>query len=141
MGISVIVWDLHGHFVAAMCKQLHAPLGPIESESKVVEIGMQFAKQLGLLDIIMEGDSLMVSRALNQSSSPLALIDAVIMGISLASLEFHTVYFSHVKRNANSPAHLLAKYAKGIVNQCMWMENCPSFLELTILHDVNSNVV
>ena len=63
------------------------------------------------------------------------------MGISLASLEFHIVYFSHVKRNANSPAHLLAKYAKGIVNQCMWMENCPSFLELTILHDVNSNVV
>ena len=44
MGISVIVRDLHGHFVAAMCKQLHAPLGPIESESKVVEIGMQFAK-------------------------------------------------------------------------------------------------
>ena len=63
------------------------------------------------------------------------------MGISLASLEFHTVYFSHVKCNANSPAHLLVKYAKGIVNQCMWMENCPSFLELAILHDVNSNVV
>ena len=51
------------------------------------------------------------------------------------------MYFSHVKRNANSPSHLLAKYAKGIVNQCMWMENCPSFLELAILHDVNSNVV
>ena len=44
MGIGVIVRDWHGHFVAAMCKQLHAPLGPIESESKVVEIGMQFAK-------------------------------------------------------------------------------------------------
>ena len=65
MGIGVIVRDWHGHFVAAMCKQLHAPLGPIESESKVVEIGMQFAKQLGLSDIIMEGHSLMVSRALN----------------------------------------------------------------------------
>ena len=65
MGIGVIVRDWHGHFVATMCKQLHAPLGPIESESKVVEIGMQFAKQLGLSDIIMEGDSLMVSRALN----------------------------------------------------------------------------
>ena len=89
----------------------------------------------------MEGDSLMVSRALNQSSSPLASIDAVIMGISLASLEFHTMSFSHVKHNANSPAHLLAKYAKGIVNQRMWMENFPSFLELAIRHDVNSNVV
>ena len=65
VGIGVIVWDWHGHFVVAMCKHLHAPLGPLEAESKAVEIGMQFAKQLGLLDIIMEGDSLMVSRALN----------------------------------------------------------------------------
>ena len=48
-----------------MCKHLHAPLGPLEAESKAVEVGMQFAKQLGLSDIIMEGDSLMVSRALN----------------------------------------------------------------------------
>lgn len=132
VGVGVIVLDWHGHFVAAMCKKLQAPLGPLEAESKAVEIGMQFAKQLGLSDIIMEGDLLLVSRALNQSSSPPDSIDAVIMGISLASLEFQTVYFSHVKRNANSPAHLLAKYAKGIVNQCMWMKNCPSFLELAI---------
>ena len=71
VGIGVIVRDWHGHFVAAwafcssMCKHLHAPLGPFEAESKAVEVDMQFAKQLGLSDIIMEGDSLMVSRALN----------------------------------------------------------------------------
>nr|POF03155.1 hypothetical protein CFP56_79129 [Quercus suber] len=76
VGIGVIVRDWHGHFVAAMCKKLHAPLGPLEAESKTVEVGMKFAKQLGLSDIIMEGDSLMVYRALNQSSSPSASIDA-----------------------------------------------------------------
>ena len=65
----------------------------------------------------------------------------MIMGIRSAALEFHNVDFSHVKHNANSPAHLLAKYAKGIVNQCIWMENCPTFLELAILHDVNSVVI
>nr|POE89471.1 hypothetical protein CFP56_65838 [Quercus suber] len=65
VGIGVIVRDWHGHFVAAMCKKLHAPLGPLEAELKAVEVGMQFAKQLGLSDIIMEGDSLMVYRALN----------------------------------------------------------------------------
>ena len=102
VGIGVIVRDWHGHFVAAMCKQLHPPLGPLEAESKAVEIGMQFAKQVGLSNIITEGDTLIVSRALNHSSSPPASIDAVIMGISLASLEFHTVYFSHVKHIANS---------------------------------------
>ena len=63
------------------------------------------------------------------------------MGIRSTAMEFHNVYFSHVKHNANIPAHLLAKYAKGIVHQCMWMGNCPSFLELAILHDINSTVI
>ena len=94
-----------------MCKQIHAPLGPLEVESKAVEVGLQFAKQLGVSDFTIEGDSLIASRVLSQFSSVLALIDVVIMGIRSATLEFHNVYFSHVKRNANIPAHLLAKYA------------------------------
>nr|POE75389.1 hypothetical protein CFP56_60800 [Quercus suber] len=75
-----------------------------------------FAKQLGITDIIIEGDSLIVSRGLNHSSSVPVSIDEVIMRIGKASLEFHNVDFSHVKQNANTPAHLLAKYAKGIDN-------------------------
>ena len=78
---------------------------------------------------------------MSHSSSAPTSIDAVIVGIRSAALEFHNVDFSHVKRNVNSPAHLLAKYAKGIVNQSIWMENCPTFLELAILHDVNSIVI
>ncbi|XP_050248972.1 uncharacterized protein LOC126696245 [Quercus robur] len=46
VGVGVIVRDWNGRFVAAMCKQIHAPLGPLEAESKVVEVGLQFAKQL-----------------------------------------------------------------------------------------------
>ena len=141
VGFGVIARDWNGRFVVAMCKQIHAPLGPLEAESKVVEVGLQFAKQLEVSDFIIKGDSLIFSRALSQSSLVLASIDVVIMGIRSVALEFHNVYFSHVKRNANTPAHLLAKYAKGIVHQCMWMENCPSFLELAILHDVNSTVI
>ena len=80
-------------------------------ESKAVEVGLQFAKQLGVSDFTIEGDSLIVSRVLSQFSSVLASIDAVIMGIRSTALEFHNVYFSHVKCNANIPAHLLAKYA------------------------------
>ncbi|KAL0017429.1 hypothetical protein SO802_004498 [Lithocarpus litseifolius] len=141
VGIEIIVRDWNGRSVAAMCKHIHAPLGPLEAESKAVEVGLQFAKQHGVSDFIIEGDSLIVSSALSQSSSVPTSIDAVIMGIRSAAWEFHSVYFSHVKHNANNPAHLLAKYAKGIVHQCMWMENCPSFLKLAILHDVNSTVI
>lgn len=81
VGLGVIVRDWNGLFVAAMCKQIHTPLGPLEAEAKAVEVGLQFAKQLGCSDFILEGDSLIVSRALNHSSSVLASIDVVIMGI------------------------------------------------------------
>ena len=97
--------------MAATCKLIHASLGPLEVEAKVVEVGLQFEKLLGVSDFIVEGDSLIVSRVLSRSSFAPALIDAVIMGIRSAALEFHNVDFSHVKRNANSLTHLLAKYA------------------------------
>ena len=44
-------------------------------------------------------------------------------------------------KKKKTPAHLLAKYAKGIVHQCTWMQSCPSFLKLAILHDVNFIVI
>ncbi|XP_075633859.1 uncharacterized protein LOC142606381 [Castanea sativa] len=141
VGVGVVVQDWNGKFLAAMSRRILAPLGPLEAEVKAFEIGMHFAKQLGITDFILEGDSLIVSKALSHSSSVLVSIDAVIVGISKASLEFQNVDFSHVKRIANIPAHLLAKYAKGIDNQCIWMENCPSFLELPVLHDVNAMVI
>ena len=97
--------------MAATCKLIHAPLGPLEAEAKAIEVGLQFAKLLGVSDFIVEGDSLIVSRALSHSFSAPASIDAMIMGIRSAALEFHNVDFSHVKRNANSPTHLLTKYA------------------------------
>nr|POE54006.1 hypothetical protein CFP56_35183 [Quercus suber] len=40
VGVGVIARDWNGKFVVAMCKQIHAPLGPFEVESKVVEVGL-----------------------------------------------------------------------------------------------------
>ena len=50
----------------------------------------------------------------------------------------HAVVIIKKKKN---PAHLLAKYAKGILHQCTWMQSCPGFLKLAILHDVNFIVI
>ena len=52
--------------------------------------------------------------------------------------EFRRIEFSHVKRKDNRPAHLLAKYAVGIDDFLVWMEENPYFLEQTLSHDVLS---
>ena len=45
--------------------------------------------------------------------------------------------FSHV-RHGNKPAHLLAKYAKGIDDFCSWIKENPYFIEQAFINDVIS---
>ena len=47
-----------------MSKKIQAPLGPLEVEAKAFEAGVQLARDMGYQDIILEGDSLILVRAL-----------------------------------------------------------------------------
>ena len=46
--------------------------------------------------------------------------------------------FSHIRRQGNRPAHLLAKHASTLDDYMTWMEENPYFLEQALLHDVSS---
>lgn len=52
--------DDEGRVMAALSKKIKAPLGPVEVEAKDFELGLQFAKDVGIRDLILEGDSLIV---------------------------------------------------------------------------------
>ena len=56
-GMGVIVHDGEGNVVAAMCKKLDLPLGVLETEAKALEIGVAFAEEVGLRDVVFEADS------------------------------------------------------------------------------------
>ena len=56
--IVVVVRDDLGRVVAALSKRINAPLGAVEAEAKAFETGLQFAKDIGVQDIILEGDSI-----------------------------------------------------------------------------------
>ena len=47
-----------------------APLGAIETEAKALEAGMQFARDVGIQEFILESDSLVLIRSLMGLSSP-----------------------------------------------------------------------
>ena len=54
----MVIRDDLGRVVAALSKRLNAPLGAVEAEAKAFETGLQFAKDIGVQDIILEGDSI-----------------------------------------------------------------------------------
>ncbi|XP_030945884.1 uncharacterized protein LOC115970385 [Quercus lobata] len=138
MGFGAIIRDEKGAVVAALSRKFHASLGAAEAEAKAAEMGLQFAKDIGVRDIILEGDSLNVYRALQGLSTPPPSVDAVILGVQTACSEFRYVEFSHIRHEGNRPAHLLAKYVKGIDDYCTWIEEFPCFLEHALIHDVNA---
>ena len=119
-----------------MSKKIKAPLGPLEIEAKAVEAGLQFARDIGIQDCIFEGDSLTVFNAICGNSLPPSSVAAVVSGIKTLSCQLRRVDFSHVRRQCNTPAHLLAKHAEGIVDFIAWLEENPCFIEQSLHHDV-----
>ena len=67
-GIGVVIRDQQDRLLAALCKKIRAQLGVLEVEAKAYEAGVLLARQLGLNDGVLEGDSLTVSNALKRVS-------------------------------------------------------------------------
>ena len=137
VGIGVLIHDEQGRVVVALSQKLNAPLGALEEEAKAVEVALQFARDVGISDFIMEVDSLIVYNALCGHSSPPSSVATIISGAIRFCGLFHRVEFSHIRRQGNKPAHILAKHAKGIVDYVAWLEETPFFLMQTLNHDVS----
>ena len=70
VGIGVLIRDEQGRVVVVLSQKLNAPLGALEVEAKAVGVALQFARDVGISDFIMEGDSLIVYNALCGHSLP-----------------------------------------------------------------------
>ena len=88
----------------------------MEAEAKAFEAGLLFAKDIGIQDLILKGDSITVHRAFCEMSTPPSSVGPVIEGMHTICKDLRYVEFSHVRRQGNKPAHLLAKHALGIVD-------------------------
>nr|POF14822.1 hypothetical protein CFP56_62328 [Quercus suber] len=133
VGIGVVIRDDMGQVVAVLCKRIHAPLGSLEVKAKAFEAGLQLVRDTGLQDIVLERDSLVIVRALCGLSYPTSSAASLILGMQLFSFEFHMVNVSHVRRQGNKPAHILAKYALSIDDSIVWIKEIPYCIEQALI--------
>ena len=122
----MLIRDELGRVKAALSKKVDAHLGAVEVEAKALEAGPMFARDVGLQNVVLEGDSLILINALCGTSSPPASVEPIAMGVLDLCREFRSIAFSHVRRQGNEPAHILAKHASSVADFISWIEeSCP----------------
>ena len=102
MGIGVIIRDEEGRVEAALSKKIMAPLGALEAEAKAFEVGLLFSRDIGIQELVLEGDSITIYNALCEISSPPSSVEPIIVGVNALCCDFRRVEFSHVRRQGNS---------------------------------------
>ncbi|XP_023905820.1 uncharacterized protein LOC112017593 [Quercus suber] len=113
-GIGVVVWNDKSQIMGALSKTLPYPLGALDAKAKAAEIGIIFSWELGLREIILEGDSQIVMNAIASHDPGPIKIQQLVTDIKSWVPKFRAWKTSFTRREGNKAAHLMAKHAKEI---------------------------
>ena len=90
-----------------------------------METVVQFVWEMGFREVYFETDSLTLRNILTGTSEAPASIETIMDSILAQMEKFRFVSFTHVKRDGNRPAHILAQFAKQVGDFVVWLEETP----------------
>ncbi|KAL0008862.1 hypothetical protein SO802_010364 [Lithocarpus litseifolius] len=137
-GLGIIVRNDKGEIMGALSKRIRFPLGALEAEAKAAECGLIFAWELGLREVIIEGDSHVVIHALSTEQLAPLSIQQLISGTKTWLPNFRAWKARFARRDCNKAAHLMARHAKKIEDCIIWVEDTPPFIVSEVHYDVFS---
>ena len=113
-GFGAVIRNEHREVMAAL-----SDIGPSVSGSEEVETlacrkAVEFAADAGFSELIIEGDSFNVMKALSSSSPDLSVVGNVVADIQWLIHELRRVSINWVKRGCIRAAHVLARYASNL---------------------------
>ena len=111
-GLGVVIRDFSGKVLHALAHRIVKPISVAIAEALACRRAMFFAKELGMLDCIFEGDAEVIVRAIRSSNYSHLEYGNVIRDVRFLENCFSFCAFSHVKRQGNLVAHCLARSSK-----------------------------
>lgn len=135
-GIGVIIRDGMGEAIGALTMPIPLANSIATMEALACHRAVLFAKEIGLLDVIFEGDSAEVIEAIIQENSDHPDFGHITDDIRILASDLNSFQFCHVKRNCNVVADALAKRAKNSLSLTIWLEDVPDDIVHLLSFDV-----
>ncbi|XP_075640371.1 uncharacterized protein LOC142612138 [Castanea sativa] len=95
-GIGVVIRDSAGLVIGALSEIISLPPSVIEVEALACQIAIIFARELGLQEVVFEGDSETLIKSLNSESTSLSQFGHLVDDSRAAALELQSYFFSHI---------------------------------------------
>ena len=134
--IGVIIRDNRGKAIGALSMPILLSNSVAVFEALACRRALLFAKEIGLRQVVFEGDSAMVIQAVTHGNAKLAEYGHIVEDIRILATDFDFIQFSHVKRNCNVVADALAKKAKDSLNLAVCLEEVPEDIVPALLFDI-----
>ena len=104
--------------------------GPVVSDSEEAEAlacqsALEFAVDAGFEKLVVEGDNAMVMKSISSLRALQSRLGNVYANIQWLAARSRCLSFGCVKRTANTVAHSLARFARLIDEDTVWMEESP----------------
>jgi ribonuclease HI len=135
MGVGVVARNHNGDVVGAMCMTKPHIVDPTTAEAVGAWQTVEFCRQMGFSEIIIEGDSIEVVQALRRGDSCWTSYGTVINDAKRGLLNVPQWEVSHVKRGANVVAHMLAKQALVLGADTVWRGTSPACIQDYVYHE------
>ena len=130
--VGVIVRNGEGKVMASMVESFQLPLSITVVEVIAAKKALQFAIDLGLSSIVLEGDSKITIDGQRREELSLEEYGHLLNEAKDIAKQFADDEFNHVLRQANKAAHNIIRRARYFSEFSVWMEDVPSHLFLVI---------
>ena len=122
-GLGVVVRDSEGLVIAALSERIHLPPTMAALEALACRRSIVFAIELGLQDVVFEGDSEVIFKLLTAEQPCMSAFGHIIEESRSLATTFRSATFTHTKRQGNNVADKLAKLAKNLYEPQVWLED------------------
>nr|XP_023910596.1 uncharacterized protein LOC112022259 [Quercus suber] len=135
--LGVIIRDNNGAVIGALSARVPLPQSVAMVEALACRRAIQFAVEIGLHEVIFEGDATVVINAISIGPANQSLYGHIVDDILSQASLLHFFDFCFFPRSCNSVADALAKRANVGPNLLVWLEDYPEDIAPLVLGDVS----